>query len=81
MRLEQMLQRIQGEFAEMPGLRLTAPQARRLWGLDQEVCGGLLRALVEAGFLVQTQDGAFVRREGSPAEHAGSHRRRFAAAS
>ena len=25
---------MQGEFLEMPGLRLTAAQARRLWGLD-----------------------------------------------
>ena len=34
MRIDQMLQRIQGEFVEMPGLRLTAAQAQRLWGLD-----------------------------------------------
>ncbi|MEO8522295.1 MAG: hypothetical protein ABI603_13080 [Acidobacteriota bacterium] len=81
MRIEQMLQRIQGEFVEMPGLRLTAPQARRLWGLDQEVCGGLLRALVDAGFLLQTRDGAYVRNEGSPAESGPHSRRPFAAAS
>ena len=36
MRMDDVLQRIQGEFVEMPGLRLTAAQAQRLWGLDRE---------------------------------------------
>jgi hypothetical protein len=65
MRIEDVLQRIQGEFVEMPGLRLTAAQAQRLWGLDRDVCSRLLRALVDARFLVQTRDGAFVRLEGA----------------
>jgi hypothetical protein len=65
MRIDDVLQRIQGEFVEMPGLRLTAAQAQRLWGLDREVCDRLLGALVEAKFLAQTRDGAFVRLEGA----------------
>ena len=65
MRIDDVLQRIQGEFVEMPGLRLTAPQARRLWGLERDVCDALLGALVDAGFLVRTRDGAFVRMDGS----------------
>jgi hypothetical protein len=65
MRIDEMLQRIQGEFIEMPGLRLTAAQAQRLWGLEQEVCEALLGALVDAKFLSQTRDGAFVRSEGA----------------
>lgn len=65
MRIDYMLQRIQGEFIEMPGLRLTAPQAQRLWGLDREVCMALLGALVEAQFLARTRDGSFVRVEGA----------------
>ena len=65
MRIDQMLQRIQGEFVEMPGLRLTAAQAQRLWGLDRERCTALLGALVDAKFLSQTRDGAFVRSEGT----------------
>ena len=65
MRIDDVLQRIQGEFVEMPGLRLTAPQAQRLWGLDREVCTALLRALVDARFLQQTRDGAFIRLEGA----------------
>ena len=65
MRIDEVLQRIQGEFVEMPGLRLTAAQARRLWGLERDVCDGLLGALVDAKFLAQTRDGAFVRVDGA----------------
>jgi len=63
--IDDVLQRIQGEFVEMPGLRLTAAQAQRLWGLDREFCSKLLRSLVDAKFLEQTRDGAFVRLEGA----------------
>ena len=65
MRMDDVLQRIQGEFVEMPGLRLTAAQAQRLWGLERDVCVSLLGVLVDAQFLAQTRDGAFVRREGA----------------
>jgi DNA-binding IclR family transcriptional regulator len=65
MRIEDVLQRIQGEYVEMPGLRLTAAQAQRLWGLDRSVCEQLLSTLVNANFLSQTRDGAFVRIDGS----------------
>jgi hypothetical protein len=61
MRVEEVLQRIQGEYLEMPGLRLTAAQARRLWGLDHEMCVSLLAALVDAKFLRQTRDGSYIR--------------------
>lgn len=57
----EVLQRVQGEYIEMPGLRLTSAQAQRLWGLDRAVCDALLRALVDAKFLFKTRDGAFVR--------------------
>ena len=56
-----VLRRVQGEYIEMPGLRLTIAQAQRLWGLDRSVCDSLLGALVEAKFLFRTRDGAFVR--------------------
>jgi hypothetical protein len=65
MRIDEVLQRIQGEYLEMPGLRLTAAQAQRLWGLESDVCSALLGALVDAEFLAQTRDGAFVRMEGA----------------
>lgn len=65
MRIDDVLQRIQAEFVEMPGLRLTAPQAQRLWDLDREVCDAVLGALVDAGFLLRTREGAFIRMEGA----------------
>jgi len=58
---DDVLRRVQGEFLEMPGLRLTQPQARRLWGLDAASCDALLCALVESNFLFRTRDGAFMR--------------------
>ncbi len=60
-----MVRRIQGEFLEMPGLRLTSAQAQRLWGLDQASCEALLGVLLDQKFLTRTRDGAFVR-SGSP---------------
>lgn len=65
MRIDDVLQRIQGEYVEMPGLRLTPAQAQRLWGLERDVCNALLGALVDAKFLAQTRDGAYVRLEGA----------------
>ena len=59
--MEQMLRRIEGEFREMPGLRLTCRQAQRLWNLDQLVCESLLAALVDVRFLAEC-DGVFVQR-------------------
>jgi hypothetical protein len=56
-----VLSRVQGEFLEMPGLRLTVAQARRLWGLDAASCDALLATLVEQKFLFRTRDGAFMR--------------------
>ena len=60
---DDVLMRVQGEFLEMPGLRLTVAQARRLWGLDAASCDALLHALIDAKFLFQTRDGAFMRVE------------------
>ncbi len=67
---EEVLRRVQGEFLEMPGLRLTEAQARRLWDLDAESCGALLGELVNKKFLSRTGDGAFVRptEQASPAK-------------
>ena len=66
MRIDDVLQRIQGEFTEMPGLRLTPAQAQRLWGLDRNICDELLEALVKAKFLSQTRDGSFMKTDGGP---------------
>jgi hypothetical protein len=58
---EDIVRRVQGEFLEMPGLRLTEPQARKLWALEPSLCSAVLTELVNNGFLLRTRDGAFVR--------------------
>ena len=60
---DDVMRRVQAEFLEMPGLRLTDAQARKLWGLDAASCGTLLDALVKVNFLFRTRDGAFMRVE------------------
>lgn len=52
--------RIRAEYREMPGLRLTAQQAGRLWGLEPAHCQMLLDALVTSGYLRRTAQEAFV---------------------
>jgi hypothetical protein len=47
--LDEVLLRVQAEFLEMPGLRVTRAQARRLW------------ALVDAHFLVESRNASFTR--------------------
>jgi len=61
--IDEIIRRVQCEFLEMPGLRLTEPQARRLWGLDPISCTALLDALVDARFLFRTREGAFMHVE------------------
>ena len=58
---EDIVRRIQGEFLEMPGLRLTEAQARRLWALEPSLCSAVLAELVDNGFLLRTREGAFLR--------------------
>jgi len=55
------LERIRGEFREMPGLTLTLAQARRLWNVDVSTCTELLCHLVDSGFLCRRADGAYGR--------------------
>ncbi|HXW07489.1 MAG TPA: hypothetical protein VD833_19795 [Vicinamibacterales bacterium] len=62
-----LLTRIRGEYREMPGLRLTVAQARRLWQLDSATCQTALDTLVAEGFLTRTGEGAFMAADGSGA--------------
>ncbi len=79
--IAEVLRRVQGEFLEMPGLRLTRPQAQKLWGLDQALCEVLLGALIDSKFLFRTRDGAFMRVESAePAKSALRSRKDIAAA-
>jgi hypothetical protein len=54
------LQLLKAEFLEMPGLKLTVPQASRLIALEIDKTQPLLDALVDTGFLRRTPTG-FVR--------------------
>jgi hypothetical protein len=54
--------RIQVEYIEMPDLKLTFAQIRRLCDLSQDVCEPALAALEQTGFLRRAPDGRFVRR-------------------
>ncbi len=56
-----ILRRICGEYLEMPGLRLTRPQAQRLWGLDESTCGQLLESLTRDKCLYRRPDGTYAR--------------------
>ena len=58
-----VVERVRGEFMEMPGLQLTMPQAARLWGMDQAACQAVIDALVEASFLRRTPTGTIVRNQ------------------
>jgi hypothetical protein len=59
--LAALLQRVRKEYRDMPGLKLTKPQAMRLFGVAPSVCAAMLRALVMENFLSRAGDGVFVR--------------------
>ena len=58
---DQTLERVCGEFLEMPGLQITCRQAQRLWGLDEHTCRQLLESLVEARFLCRRGEDGYAR--------------------
>jgi hypothetical protein len=55
----QLLERIRGEFREMPCLRLTGGQVRRLFALRADVCDRVLSTLMAEGTLVRGLDGRY----------------------
>ena len=61
MDFEMIARRVRAEFAEMPGLRLTPAQARRLWGLDLDMCHAVIDSLVASEFLRWTTAGSVTR--------------------
>lgn len=58
-----LVERVRGEFNEMPGLELTVPQAARLLGIEPEKCKDVIDSLVASSFLRRTPDGTVVRAE------------------
>ena len=59
--IREALHRIRMEYVEMPEMKLTLAQMRRLMNLPLDACEVALATLVDTGFLVRRQDGAFVR--------------------
>ena len=60
---ERLVRRVVNEYQQMPGLRLTMLQARRLFGLDLAACERVLSGLVAIGFLARNSRGLYVRRD------------------
>jgi hypothetical protein len=56
-----LLQRVREQYRDMPGLKLTTPQATRLFGVAPSLCATMLGALVMENFLSRTGEGVFVR--------------------
>ncbi len=50
---------IKGEYLEMPGLQLTKPQVRRMWGLGESDCEFVLNMLQASDFLCVTPRGCY----------------------
>jgi len=59
-----LVDRVRGEFIEMPGLQLTMQQAARLWGMDIAACQHVIDVLVQSSFLRWTHTGKIARAEG-----------------
>ena len=62
--LGRLVERVRGEFNEMPGMQLTEAQAARLWGLDLPSCEAVVDVLIRCEFLQRTASGAVARIDG-----------------
>jgi hypothetical protein len=56
----ELVRRIEVEYREMPGLRLTLPQAQRLFALREDICVRVLTNLVDQSLLRRDSGGAYV---------------------
>jgi len=59
--LAALLQQVREEYRTIPGLRLTKPQAIRVFRVAPSVCAAMFRALVMENFLTRADDGVFVQ--------------------
>jgi len=59
--LHDLLHRIRMEFLEMPDLKLTRAQVRRLWSLNQAECDLAIARLVTDRFLRESPGGTLLR--------------------
>jgi hypothetical protein len=54
-----LTERFRAEFHEMPGLWVTRAEARRLFGVPEDICQRVLDALVGEGTLIRTGGGIY----------------------
>jgi hypothetical protein len=59
--LEDLAWLIDAEYREMPGMRLTFAQVRRLWNLSADECARVLDYLVDSGALMRDEANRFCR--------------------
>lgn len=55
------IERVLGEYREMPGLALTIDQAHRLWGCDAVLCRRIAEVLIERQVLRWSRERRLVR--------------------
>jgi hypothetical protein len=58
-RLDELAWRIEAEFREMPGMRLSFAQMKRLWNLTTEQCVRVVDFLTTMGILSEDEDQRF----------------------
>ena len=76
MSLRWAIQRMRSEFEELPGLKITAPEAAERWDLDLvDEAQIVLDTFVELRFLERSREGAYARRSAGavPLEHGHHH--------
>ena len=56
-----LIERVLGEYREMPGLALTVEQAQRLWGCDAVTCRRIADLLVERRVLRWSREHRLMR--------------------
>jgi hypothetical protein len=54
-----LVERVRGEFHEMPGLSPTLDQMARLFALPKEDCARIVTVLLNEGFLYQNSGGRY----------------------
>ena len=60
LKFRKLVQRIREEFDYYPGLRVTAAEAARFWGLDGTTSREVLKELWVTGFLVRDAEHRYV---------------------
>jgi hypothetical protein len=67
-----LTERIQAEYRQFPGLKLTTRQGARLWGLETADCADVLNALVGSGDLYVDGRGQYAVRHVADARSGGA---------